>query len=189
MGYDPSGCFDWGSIFNWGTFLDFALLGVAGLIGVTTTLITRNPNLGLAAFGAFNNVVNEFYYNHISDGTSDLNETSYHGRYLNRWERLDYTKSKMMELGENNSKYDFNARMYHSEYTFHAHVWWLTWWAYVQEGSDKKPIPIFSDLAGSADAAAVEKGDPYHDWNDEKLSFWNRLLRMIAYFVESYLGF
>ena len=88
MGYDPSGCFDWG------TFWDIALLGVALAAGITVGVLTGNFWLGLATFGLVNNAVNFVYYTFISDGESNLNGTSYHGKYLNRWERLDYAKKQ-----------------------------------------------------------------------------------------------
>ena len=182
MGYDPSGCFDWGSIFNWGTFLDFALLGVALAAGITVGVLTGNFLLGLATFGLVNNAVNFVYYTFISDGESNLNGTSYHGKYLNRWERLDYAKKQT-----NQSWYNFNAWMYHSEYTFHAHAWWLTGWAYTGEG-DRKSIPLFSKLANSAHEANIVANDPLDDWYNEDIHLIERIIRMLAYFTEGVLG-
>ena len=178
MGYDPSGTFDRG------TFWDFVVHGVAFLAGVWIAVRTGSVLLGAAAFGFVNNAVNFVYYTFISDGVSDLTPTSYNDRYVNRWDRLDYAKA---QTGQ--SEYNFNARMYHSEYTFHAHVWWATKWAYVEEGSNKKSIPFLSRLASSAYEADVVPNDPFNDWSNKDISLFERILRMIAYFAEGFFGF
>ena len=84
---------------------------------------------------------------------------------------------KKANLGH--SKYNFNAWMYHSEYTFHAHAWWGLHWAY------GKGIPVLSDLAESARVASVEVNDPTYDLYHDKEFGW---LRMIFYLIEGVLG-
>jgi RHS repeat-associated protein len=119
----------------------------------------------------------------ISDGESNLNETSYNDRYLNRWERLDYTKSQMKKANLEYSKYNFDAWMYYNEYSFHAHVW--RWFGRFFENSNNESI---RKLAGKAKTADVDAGDPFSDWNNTKLKWWERFLRMLAYFAEGFLG-
>ena len=100
---------------------------------------------GIATFGAINNGVNAIYYNCFSDGESDLTTTSYHDRYLNRWERLDYTKKNSKE-----DSFNFNAWRYYSEYNLHMYGWGLFGWAH------EKGYGIISKLAGHLEVAEVE---------------------------------
>ena len=108
---------------------------------------------GIATFGAINNGVNAIYYNCFSDGESDLTTTSYHDRYLNRWERLDYTKDNSEE-----DSFNFNAWRYYSEYNLHMYGWGLLGWAH------EKGYGIISDWAGSAEKADIVAGEKDKDW-------------------------
>lgn len=103
----------------------------AGCDFVTTTVST---------FGAINNAVDATYYNYISDGKSDIDESgersAYVEKYVDRWERLDYTKQETKS-----SYYNANAWRYHSEYSVHMYGWYATGWA------KGKNIPIISAWA------------------------------------------
>ena len=99
---------------------------------------------GVAIFGAINNGVNAIYYNCFSDAESDLTTTSYNDRYLNRWERLDYTKYNSKE-----DSFNFNAWRYYSEYNLHMYGWGLLGWAH------KKGIYKISKWAGQFQVAEL----------------------------------
>ena len=106
--------------------------------------ITKNPLIGIEAgmakgaetTGTINNIINSIYYNWFSDGISDLNNSSYQSGYINRWDRLDYTKYRTQE-----SKYNMNAWRYYSEYSLHMYGWFAFGWA------KDKNIPILSKIA------------------------------------------
>ena len=124
------------------------LLSFAAAIAVTIT--TGNILLGLATFGTINNLINTIYYDFISTGESNLTSNSYHEGYINRWDRLDYTKSKTKS-----QHYKINSWRYFSEYNLHMYGWYLTGW------SLGKNIPLISDFAKSTSDAdiTVEKWD------------------------------
>ena len=156
MFVDPSGCLP-----RWlRDILDIAAYVVAGIIGLVAgigiAVLTGNFMLGLvtaiAVFGVVNNIINAIYYNYISDGVSDLSEESYsngyRSGYINRWDRLDYTKSQTKE-----KNYNSKAWMYYSEYSLHMYAWLLTGFAY------EKNIPILSEIAASAITADIEIGE------------------------------
>ena len=85
----------------------------------------------------------------------------------------------MRTVDPEHSVYNFSAWMYHSEYTFHAHAWWLLGWA------DGKGIPVISDFAESAKDAHVVPNDPFYDYKYAKLGG----VRTFFYIVEGLLGF
>ena len=97
MYVDPSGHMpEWLKI-----FLDILFLAIAFLFGLLVGIFVTamaGPVIGFAAgvltFGAFNNITNAIYYNNISDGKSGLDNKSYNSGYINRWDRLDYTKEQ-----------------------------------------------------------------------------------------------
>ena len=74
---------------------------------------------GVATAGALNNTINEVYYEHISDGESDLTSTSHTTQHVNRWDKLDYTKNQLKGT-RSADRYDANAKRYHAEYSFHV---------------------------------------------------------------------
>ena len=184
MNVDPSGN-AWYEFWNWDwklildaviTTVTVQIVGAGIVSGSLPTIIS-----GLMAMSQINNIVNSVYYNFISDGQSDLSPTSYSEnngfKYHTRWDRLDYTKKIMTESG--NDKFNFNARMYYAEYSFHMHVWGVT------RGAFQKDKGIFSALAKSAQKADVVANDPFADYNKEDKS---GLARIIAYIVTAILG-
>ena len=124
------------------------LLSFAAAIAVTIT--TGNILLGLATFGIINNLINTIYYDFISTGESNLTSSSYHDGYINRWDRLDYTKSKTKS-----QHYKINSWRYFSEYNTHMYLWWVTKKYY----TGKKGDGFLSNIAYSAYSAEV---DPNH---------------------------
>ena len=66
------------------------------------------------------NLTNAIYYNHISDGVSEVTPTSYNDGYVSRWDRLDYTKQNTQE-----EKYNLNAWRFNSEYSVHMYGWFV----------------------------------------------------------------
>ena len=159
MGYDPTGCWDWG------VFADIVVTVVATAVaigvgvgaGVVTYANTGSINAavgagavaGEATFGAINNATNAVYYNYISDGEAELETNSEHSsyvdEYVSRWDRLDYAKQ---ETGE--EKYNLNAWRHYSEYSLHMYGWYATGWA------KDMSIPIFSDFAESCYTAEID---------------------------------
>ena len=139
MGYDPTGCWDWGFFTDIVTTVVAATTAftVGVTVGVTTLVTTGSPTKAIAAglvagtatLGAINNGVNAVYYNYISDGESNLeedpNKSSYVDEYVTRWDRLDHTKHETKE-----EVYNFDAWSYHSEYSVHMYGWYATSWAY-----------------------------------------------------------
>ena len=101
-------------------------------------------------FGAINNGINAIYYNYISDGKSDLAPDSYSNggtRYINRWDRLDYTKHQTKQ-----SKYNKTAMKYFGEYNLHMYGWIAFGW------TKDKGWGKFSDKVGHLESADVEVG-------------------------------
>ena len=125
------------------------LLTFAAAIAVTIT--TGNILLGLATFGTINNFINTIYYDFISTGESNLTSSSYHDGYINRWDRLDYTKSKTKS-----QHYKINSWRYFSEYNLHMWGWYASGWAY------EKNIPVFSWIASKTVDADLDK----EEWDD-----------------------
>ena len=129
---------------------------VSVLVGKIVEEALDDEDLGavvtISLFGALNNATNAFYYNYISDGESDLTIDSYNDGYINRWDRLDYTKKQLKDAEVEYDRYNFTAWAYYSEYNFHMYAWGLLWWA------DDKNIYIISDIAGRAKQAEITVG-------------------------------
>ena len=142
-------------------FLDKALYElsaqIAKAVGLIVALITKSPSAGLLVafdtFGEINNFTNEIYYNYISEGQSDLSPDSYQNGYINRWDRLDYTK-KMTQA----ERYNAKAWMYFSEYNLHMYGWFASSWA------DGKDVPLFSKLAEHTKSADITPGSWDKRW-------------------------
>ena len=108
---------------------------------------------GMAVFGSTNNAINAFYYNHISDGQSKIDESSdlsYYaedGRnwYINRWERLDYAK----HLNED-SLYSPLAWHYYSEYSIHMYGWRFSKWAKDEKENESFIYDAFHNIFESS---------------------------------------
>ena len=138
---------------------------------------------GVATFGAINNAANVIYYKLTpEDVQSDITPNSYSdngARYINRWDRLDYTKQQTKQ-----SNYNFNARMYYGEYSVHMHVWNCLNLLGLED------TPALRDIAESARVADVEPNDPLDDYNDfmEQDDPKNAILRTAAYFLVGHLG-
>ena len=169
MRLDPNGTEWWNPLtWDWATIADVAItavsvvVGVAAgaVVGITTFATTMNPLLSIASAvvvgavvtGVINNAVNAIYYNRISDGISNIDETGdvshyVNNGYINRWERLDYTKSVVKE-----EKYSMNSWLYYSEYNAHMYAWLLTGWAC---GKDYGKL---SDWAKQSQKADIEVG-------------------------------
>ena len=151
MNVDPTG--NW-TMPNWlKIVIDiFAYVGAAAIgvgVGIAVTKTTYNLPLGIvsgiATFGLINNLVNAVYYTFISDGKSDLTSSSYTEGYINRWDRLDYTKMMTQE-----PRYNLNAWRYFSEYNLHMYGWYISGW------SEDKNIPFFSLLAERTKTADID---------------------------------
>ena len=162
MNIDPNGTWSWRKF--WKTVADFAVTIVATVVAVTVDVVVSSVAgtelgavAGAATFGGINNFVNMIYYNYISDGKSDLTPSSYQGGYINRWDRLDYTKQQTQQ-----GKYNSIAQMYYSEYSFHMYAWLALGW------TNGKNIPYLSKWAGRAADAyivlGVEDDDPFVKW-------------------------
>ena len=143
----------------WRNVLDIGLYVVSAVVsvGVSVVLIANgvNPMLavaaGVATFGALNNLTNAIYYNCFSDENNGANITSSsytEDGYINRWDRLDYTKANTQE-----ENYNLNARRYFSEYNLHMWGWYASGWAL------DKNIPIISSIADSCNDAYVVAGE------------------------------
>lgn len=158
MGYDPEGTWSWGKFWDIFTTVVSVVVGVA--VGIVVGVATKNVGFGVAAgvatTGAINNAVNFVYYTFISDGISDLNETSYSGtdgnavNYLSRWDRLDYTKAMTKD-----SWYNLNAWRYYSEYSFHMYAWMVTSSFFTGNDGDG----FLSDIAYRAYEADILKNE------------------------------
>ena len=174
MGYDPSG--HW----NWRTVLDFVVTAVATIAGSIAAKTAKAKAritgkskksatvagiaVGVATFGAVNNAANTFYYNHISEGKSNLETSSvdlpyeekksdYVNGYINRWDRLDYTKHVTKS-----ETYDMNAWRFQSEYALHMHLWNIV------EPFQGKGIWLADRIGTSAIHAHVDPSAPDPDW-------------------------
>ena len=77
--------------------------------------------IGVAVIGLVNNLVNLVYYEHMSDGESDLTPDSYKDEDVSRWDKLDYTKK---QTGEDD--YTLNTWRYYNEYTIHQYGWYIS---------------------------------------------------------------
>ena len=121
------------------------------------------------AGSAFNNAVNVIYYNYIADeNRTDLTSSSYYGKYMTRWDRLDYTKSQTK-----NSWYGFNEMRFFLEYTAHMWAWCISKFAY------DKDVPLFSWLAEHSREADISP-----DQGDSGANAW----RNIVYYIFGLLG-
>ena len=152
---------DFGNAPKWlRNLLDIGLYVVSAVVAVVVGVAVGNlvtsvagPKAGakvgiiaaVTTFGAINNLTNEIYYNFISDGESELTPGSYRDGYVNRWDRLDYTKEMTEE-----KYFNLNAWRYFSEYNTHMYSWYLFGWAY------KKDIPLISYLAERAYEADID---------------------------------
>ena len=95
---------------------------------------------------------------------------------MNRWDRLDYAKAQTKQPW-----YNFNAWMYHNEYTFHVHAWKVLG-KYLDDGGG-----TLFELAYRAQDATVTANKPFQDFEDSPN--WKGVLRIIAYFLEGLFGF
>ena len=128
------------------TFVASTLAVSAAAVAVSTIAgVAVGTVAGAAVFGAINNGVNAICYNHFSKGESDSTTNSYNDRYLNRWERLDYTKHNSKE-----DSYNFNAWRYYSEHNLHMYGWYALGWA-----DEKKNSNIFEYAERARDAFVV----------------------------------
>ena len=119
---------------------------------------------GITTFGAVNNTVNAYYYNNISNGESNLETTyvdlpyeemksDYVNGYINRWDRLDYTKQTTQS-----KTYDLNAWRFQSEYALHMHLWNIV------EPFQGKNIWLADRIGKSAIHAHIDPYAPDPDW-------------------------
>ena len=94
------------------------------------------------------NLTNAIYYNHISDGVSEVTPTSYNDGYVSRWDRLDYTKQNTQE-----EKYNLNAWRFNSEWRVHMYGWFVLKPFYTGKSSDG-PMAKLAYRAQSAEVDA-----------------------------------
>lgn len=117
-GYNP---FDW----DWTRFglvsLDVFITLAAACIGIAVGVYTGNVIFGIGTFAGLNQLVNGIYYNFFASSNSALTNSSYNDQYLTRWERLDYTKTR---LGAD-SVYVFWSRQFYGEYSLHMYGYFL----------------------------------------------------------------
>ena len=148
MGYDPTG--EW----NWSTFWSVTNVVLSAVAGVVAGVATGNVAVGIVTatltYSGLNNVVNTVYYNHFSDGKSEIDNSSYQDGYIDRFERLDYTKERTEQ-----EIYNSTAWTYYSEYNLHMCAWQWTGWAY------NKDVFLFSYVA--------ERSEKY----DENIGKWD----------------
>ena len=134
-----------------GLYLLTSVIATVALIGVTVYSSIKNDDIGkgfadgitksFEVFCSLNNDINEFYYNYISDGTSDLTNSSYTTEgYISRWDRLDYIKS----LDSTSGTFGENEKYYFAEYNVHMYGWFAFGWALDNKNS------IFYELADSS---------------------------------------
>ena len=158
---DPDG--NWPELLEFlKTVADVACYAVSGtvsvVVGGVSAFVNQDFETGVKdavlTYGAINNVTNAIYYNYISDGKSDLTVSSYNDGYVNRWDRLDYTKQETKQ-----ATYNTTAQMYYSEYNFHMYGWFMLGWAH------EKGISFISGWAGRAQKAEIDVGvqdeDPF----------------------------
>ena len=148
------------TVIDVGLYIVSAVVSI--VVAVEVTKITYNPALGVAigltTFSALNNATNAIYYNFISNGDSDLSSNSYNDGYVNRWDRLDYTKQEVNAV-TGSSTYDKDAWLYFSEYNVHMYGWWALGWA-----DGKSNIPKLSSLAHRAKYADIKVGKLDSEW-------------------------
>ena len=139
------------NVLDIGLYVASAVVSIVVGIAVSSVI---NPvagiTAGIATFSALNNATNAIYYNCISDGVNDAGVTSSsytENGYINRWDRLDYTKDQTKE-----DNYNINAWRYFSEYNFHMYAWLVTKSKY----TGKKGDGFLSDIAYSASSANVD---------------------------------
>ena len=151
---DPDG--NWPELLEFlKTAADVACYAVSGavsvVVGGVSAFVNQDFETGVKdavlTYGAINNVTNAIYYNYISDGKSYLTASGYNDGYVNRWDRLDYTKQETKQ-----ATYNTTAQMYYSEYNVHMYGWFMLGWAY------EKGIPFISDWAESAHNADIDVG-------------------------------
>ena len=141
MGYDPMGTWDWR------TFVDVLInvgativSAVVGTVATTIGGVEAGVVAATATHGAINNAANAIYYNNFAIDENVIvkepesskeqsfyvtgEEGSYGYRYINRFDRLDYTKSVVKS-----DTYDANTWRYYSEYNAHMYVWGISYWA------------------------------------------------------------
>ena len=161
MGYDPMGTWDWR------TFVDVLInvgativSAVVGTVATTIGGVEAGVVAATATHGAINNAANAIYYNNFAIDENVIvkepksskeqsfyvtgEEGSYGYRYINRFDRLDYTKSVVKS-----DTYDANTWRYYSEYNAHMYVWGISYWA---KGSN---IPVACQAAESTFNASV----------------------------------
>ena len=83
---------------------------------------------------------------------SDLKSYYVDNGYINRWKRLDYTKSIMKSSGLNSDCYTPDAWRYYSEYNLHMWGWTFLEWAH------EKDYGKFSEYAQRSEHAHVKPG-------------------------------
>ena len=153
---DPSGCAPkWlRDALDIGLYVASATIALATAIAVASVATTATGiAAGIAMFGALNNLTNAIYYNYISNSKSSLTSSSYRKGYVNRWDRLDYTKR---QTGQ--STFNTIAWMYYSEYGLHMYGWYISGWAY------EKNVPLFSWLAERTKSAEITEGEWDERW-------------------------
>ena len=159
------------------SFLVTRNYGISKFIGATVGLLSGTAS-GALVFGAYNNTVNAIYYNYILDSQSKIIECndssipSYYVNYgyINRWERLDYTKSVMEKTGQP-IKYNRNAWRYYSEYNFHMYGWFMLSLFFESD------FVSLSDYARRARHADV---DAFVEDRDYKVKFLTRFIGILG---------
>ena len=149
---------------NWPKWIEDAIdiamyaisIAVAVAVAVNVSAVAT-PSVGIVAgiatFSTFNNLTNAIYYSCISDGESDVSNDSYQDTYVNRWDRLDYTKEQTdQEL------YTPTAWIYYSEYNLHMYGWYAT------KNALGKDIFLISDIAQKTAKADVVAGELDSRW-------------------------
>ena len=182
MGYDPTGM----RPATRETIADYLVTTIAAICGavagvkaaVRTKIKGKSNNAAMAAgiangsatFGMINNTVNAYYYNNISTGESSLEtkyshlqgserKSDYVDGYINRWERLDYTKKVTQS-----ETYDANAWRFQSEYALHMYLWGAV------DGLQGKGIWLADRIGTSAIHAHIEVYSPDPDWKIQSLT-------------------
>lgn len=89
-------------------------------IGALVTGLTLNLGLGSLATAGLNQATNGIYFNYFANPNSSIDDVSCRGRYLTRWERLDYVKTKFGQ----DSKYNLNALRVYGEYFGHMYFYY-----------------------------------------------------------------
>ena len=83
--------------------------------------LTTNFFSAIVLAGVFNNIANAIYYNHFANADTSIQDDSYsvNGfRYVNRWDRLDYTKNKAYKNNDYGI-YGYKQLICFGEYTTH----------------------------------------------------------------------